>query len=150
MDYIQQMQRTASLSAQAQSFSQPQRPAQTATPVFTTQQSAGLSQSSSLNSELNELRELVLNQKNQFERFHQISKNKIDSLEKEVAELKEQFSKARVTMDRMTDREVVERTREAVLNRKEKAPSEKPIDRNGVAPSSVQIDKIFNCSGKKF
>ncbi len=51
---------------------------------------------------------------------------------------------------KMKDKEVVEQSREALFNRKDRPPVDKPIDRNNVAPSDVQIGNIFNMSGKRF
>lgn len=127
MDYIQQMQRTVSTS---QSSNQPLTP--------------------SLSSEIQELKEQLLNQKNHFERFQQLSKSKIYSLEKEVSELRAGFLKVKEQLDKINDKEIVRRTREQFNSRQDRAPSDMPIDRNGVAPADVAISKIFNCAGKKF
>ena len=133
MDYIQQMQRSGSLNpvTGAVSYgSQSSQPSQAA--------------------ELNELKEAMLLQKNHFERFVQITKGRIQTLEKEVSELREELTKAQAVLEKISDKATVQRSREALLNRKDRPPSDTPIDRNGVAPKDVSIDKIFNCSHKRF
>ena len=100
--------------------------------------------------QLNSLQTTMYEQKNKFERFLTINQNRIMTLEKEVNQLKDELNKKTQALERLSDKEVVQRSREALFNRKDRAPLDKPVDRNNVAPSQVQIETIFNCSGKKF
>ncbi len=124
MDYIREMQRTGTLnikpSSQIQTNEQP------------------------------EIIRIIEQQKNHFERLNEINKNKIFSLEKEVNQLREELEKATSVLNKIQDKEIVTKTREELFGRREKPPSDKPIDRNGVAPKDVQIEKIFNFSSRKF
>jgi len=135
MDYMQQVQRTVSLNSYEQHSTPPQNVAH---------------HSSSVQKQLDDLKEIVEVQKNHLERFQQINKNRLYSLEKEVSELREKLGKTTEIIERINDVEVVQRTRDALSSRRDKPPADKPIDRNGVAPKDVQIDKIFNFSGKRF
>lgn len=126
MDFMQQVQRTVSFEANSNM----------------------IPQSADINKD--DIMQIILNLKNQTERHLQIQKNKILTLEKEVSELRNELSKATSIIYRLQDKEVVERSREALLNRRDKPPVDRPIDRNGVAPADVQLSKIFNCAGKRF
>ncbi len=97
-----------------------------------------------------EMQTTMFAQKNKFERFLQINQNRMMTLEKEVVTLREELAKKTTMLDKLSDRETVQRSRDALFNRKDRAPSDRPVDRNNVAPSQVQIENIFNCSGKKF
>ncbi len=139
MDLIGEVQKTM------QTMNQNQRAFQSQSSTSSTP-----SPNSDFNSRISELRDALLEQKSRFDRFVQISQNRITSLEKEVAELRVQLEKATESLMKIKDKEVVERSREALFSRKDAAPIDKPVDRNGVAPSKVQIADIFNCSGKRF
>ena len=78
-----------------------------------------------------------------FERHISINRQKINSLEKEVEQLKMVVKKTTEFMNKINDSEVVAKKREALHSRRERPPSDRPIDRNGVAPSDVQIREIF-------
>lgn len=97
-----------------------------------------------------EMQSAMFDQKNKFERFLKINQNRMMTLEKEVTTLREELAKKTTMLDKLSDRETTQRSREALFNRKDRAPLDRPVDRNNVAPSSVQIENIFNCSGKKF
>lgn len=99
---------------------------------------------------IEELKDIIQNQKEYFERLIQVNKNRTLSLEKEVSQLRKELDTAKSTLEKINDKEVVARTREELFGRREKPPSEKPIDRNGVAPKDVEIGKIFNFSSKRF
>lgn len=120
--------------------------------AFQTQSSQNSSSSptNDFSSRISELRDALLEQKSRFDRFVQISQNRITSLEKEVAELRSQLDTATESLNKLKDKDVVAKSREALFSRKDAPPLDKPIDRNGVAPSQVQIENIFNCSGKRF
>ena len=132
MDYLEQMQRTGMVQPEIRQFS---RPNNSQTEVLT---------------QVQEILEQVNNQRNNTERILKISQNKIYSLEKEVSELRDELKKATEVLTKLRDKEVVQKTREALFNRQERAPVDRPIDRNNVAPKDVSIEKIFNCSHKKF
>jgi len=120
--------------------------------AFQTQgsQNSSSSPTNDLTSKISDLRDALFEQKSRFDRFVQISQNRIASLEKEVSEFKTQLDKATESLSKIKDKEVVERSREALFSRRDALPLDKPVDRNGVAPSKVQIADIFNCSGKRF
>ncbi len=100
--------------------------------------------------QITQLQTMLREQKNKFDRFLSLNQNRIMTLEKEVNELKKEINQKTQAMQKMSDREVVQRSRDALFNRQERAPLDRPVDRNNVAPSKVQIETIFNCSGKKF
>ena len=100
--------------------------------------------------QLNEMQTKLYEQRNKFERFLTINQNRMMTLEKEVTQLRDELKKKTEMLDKLSDKETVQKSREALFNRKDRAPLDKPVDRNNVAPSSVQIETIFNCSGKKF
>lgn len=132
MDYIQQIQKDMTRTG-VQQFARPNNNSQT-----------------ELLTQVQEILEQVNNQRNNTDRILKISQNKIYSLEREVAELRDELRKATEVLTKLNDKEVVRKTREALFNRQERAPVDRPIDRNGVAPKDVSIEKIFNCSHKKF
>jgi len=132
MDYLEQIQRTGMVQPGIRQFS---RPNNSQTEVLT---------------QVQEILEQVNNQRNNTERILKISQNKIYSLEKEVSELRDELKKATEVLTKLRDKEVVQKTREALFNRQERAPVDRQIDRNNVAPKDVSIEKIFNCSHKKF
>ena len=145
-DYIQQMQRTGSINPVTGAVSSA-NPSSSSKPVGGRQEPG---QAGTASTDLLELREQLASQKNQFERYVQLSQQRMTTLEREVKELRDEFSKASQLLGKISDKQTVEKTREALFNHKEKAPMDKPIDRNNVAPKDVQIGNIFNMSGKRF
>jgi hypothetical protein len=148
MDYINQMQKSGAFSTTPTPHNpRPFTPnsGQSQSP----QGNSGQDDSAS-KSKIDELQETMAMQKNKFDRTISLLQNRIDILEKEVAGMKAEFEKMSEKYGKLKDKEVVEQSREALFNRKDKAPADKPIDRNNVAPSDVQIANIFNMSGKKF
>ena len=140
MSYLNQLQQSGTIDAiqkQTQQFSKPQ--------VRTTKEPQNDYQE-----QLDKLQITMQEQKNKFERFLTINQNRIMTLEKEVNELKQELQKKTQALEKLNDKEVVQRSRDALFNRKDRAPLDRPVDRNNVAPSQVQIETIFNCSGKKF
>lgn len=131
MSYVEQMQRTAmmsqSLNRNTTGTDEPQ-----------------------LKNQIQAILEMVQQQKDHSNRILNLNQNKIYSLEKEVNELREQLKQVSEKLAQINDKEVVKRSREALFNRQEKAPADRPIDRNGVCPKDVQISNIFNYSGRKF
>ncbi len=87
--------------------------------------------------------EEIESQKQFLLRLIKLNKQKIDSLEKEVAQLQQTNKKNQDFIEKIKDKDVVARSREALHNRVDKDPIDKPIDRNGVAPKDVQIQNIF-------
>ena len=100
--------------------------------------------------QINQIQQNIQEQKNKFDRFLTINQNRIVTLEKEVNQLRDELNKKTELLNKISDRETVQRSRDALFNRKDRAPLDRPVDRNNVAPSQVQIENIFNCSGKKF
>ncbi len=91
-----------------------------------------------------ELAQKVEDMNNKFNRVIALNKQKVESLGKEVEGLKAQLKEANDKIAKMRDKEVVHEAREALHNRRDKPPVDKPIDRNGVAPKDVQLENIFS------
>jgi hypothetical protein len=147
MDYVNQMQKSGAFST-TPTPSNPRpfnpNPSQVQSPTGKPIQDDEVKQ------KLAEMQEALAMQKNKFDRTLSILQNRIDVLEKEVAGMKAEMEKMTEKYGKMKDKEVVEQSREALFNRKDRDPVDKPIDRNNVAPSQVQIANIFNMSGKRF
>lgn len=142
MSYLDQLQKTGTMSAverQTMQFNNAHR--------AQTKQTTNLQE---FQEQITQLQISMQEQKNKFDRFLSINQNRIRTLEKEVNQLKEELNKKTEVLNKMNDKEVVQRSREALFNRRDRAPLDNPVDRNNVAPSQVQIENIFNCSGKKF
>lgn len=146
MDYVNQMQKTGAFST-TPTFGNP-RPF-TPSPGQT-QSAMGKPQDDEVKQKLAEMQETLAMQKSKFERTIGILQNRIDVLEKEVAGMKAEMDKMTEKYSKIKDKEVVEQSREALFNRKDREPVDRPIDRNNVAPSQVQIANVFNMSGKRF
>ncbi len=147
MDYVNQMQKSGAFSTTpTPNNPRPYNPSQGQTQNPMGKQGAD----DDLKQKLAEMQDMLSMQKNKFDRTLGILQNRIEVLEKEVAEMKSEFERMSEKYSRIKDKEVVEQSREALFNRKDRPPVDKPIDRNNVAPSDVQIGNIFNMSGKKF
>ena len=103
---------------------------------------------------INSLQQQFVDQQRMFSRFKQFSDQRITSLERQVAQyaetIKDLTSKVNTLVSNQQARAVQSQTSQAVAGvaQKEtvtKAPSTQPIDRNGVSPDSVSIDKMFYC-----
>jgi ribosomal protein L9 len=145
MDYVDQMQKTGAFNTAPQPTPGNPRP-------FVPQQpQKGFSaEPSEASVKLAELQDALANLKNKFDRTISIYQNRVDALEREVSELKKQVAEMMEKFGKLKDKEVVEQSREKLFSHKDRPPLDKPIDRNNVAPSDVQIGNIFNMSGKKF
>ena len=73
---------------------------------------------------IEQLQVTISEQKNKFDRFLTINQNRMMVLEKEVNMLKEELSKKTEMLSKLSDRETVERSREALFNRKDRALSD--------------------------
>ncbi|MGV8169279.1 MAG: hypothetical protein ACP5N3_04455 [Candidatus Nanoarchaeia archaeon] len=147
MDYVNQMQKSGAFSTTPT----PNNPRPfTPTPSQMQSNMGNPTPTDELKGKIGELQETLTLQKQKFDRTITIMQNRIDVLEKEVSNMKAEFEKIQEKFSKVRDKEVVEESREALFNRKDRAPIDKPIDRNNVAPSAVQIGNIFNMSGKKF
>lgn len=143
MSYLEQLQKTGTMNAierQTRQFSDVQRAQTTTRPEANPQ----------IQDQINQIQTNLTEQKNKFDRFLTINQNRIVTLEKEVNQLRDELNKKTELLSKISDRETVQRNRDALFNRKDRAPLDRPVDRNNVAPSQVQIENIFNCSGKKF
>lgn len=78
-----------------------------------------------------------------------LNSQKINSLEKEVSELKEQLREATELIKKYSSSRVAQEKRMALHHRRETPPSDEPIDRNGVAPSKVNIQDIFYAGNRR-
>ncbi|MFP4567777.1 MAG: hypothetical protein ACLFN8_02435 [Candidatus Woesearchaeota archaeon] len=143
MSYLEQLQKNGTMSAverQTSQFSNAQR-AQTRTihdPIH------------DFKEQIDKLQTSMFDQRNKFERFLTINQNRMMTLEKEVNELRSELTRKTEMLNKLSDKETVQRSREALFTRQDRVPLDRPVDRNNVAPSQVQIENIFNCSGKKF
>jgi chromosome segregation ATPase len=143
MSYLDQLQKSGTMEAvqrQTRQFSDvPRQQMHTSRP-----------ETPQVQEQINQIQEKLQEQKNKFDRFLTINQNRIVTLEKEVNQLRDELNKKTELLNKISDRETVQRSRDALFNRKDRAPLDRPVDRNNVAPSQVQIENIFNCSGKKF
>ncbi|MFT4261367.1 MAG: hypothetical protein ACMXX9_02970 [Candidatus Woesearchaeota archaeon] len=71
------------------------------------------------------------------------NRDRITSLEKEVSQLTQKLSNAVSFIEKMKDTETVANARQALQERRDRPPADRPIDRNNVAPSQVQLENIF-------
>ncbi|MGV8162461.1 MAG: hypothetical protein ACP5N2_03985 [Candidatus Nanoarchaeia archaeon] len=147
MDYVNQMQKSGAFSTTPNPNPRPfnPNPSQTQSPL-----SRAGEEDAGLKGKLGELQETITLQKQKLERTLGIMQNRIDVLEREVSSMKAELEKMSERFSKEKEKETVAQSREALFNRKDRAPVDTPIDRNNVAPSSVQIGNIFNMSGKKF
>ncbi|MFT4282994.1 MAG: hypothetical protein ACMXX6_01065 [Candidatus Woesearchaeota archaeon] len=95
-----------------------------------------------------EITNTLIEQKAMFQRVIQNNKNRIKDIEKEVGELASKLKEATEFINKIKDREIVEKTREKLYSMRDKKPMDKPIDRNNVAPKDVDIQKIFYAGGR--
>ncbi|MFP4524547.1 MAG: hypothetical protein ACLFO2_04535 [Candidatus Woesearchaeota archaeon] len=94
---------------------------------------------------IRQLKDAITYQAQQFDRFRELAERKFTSLSKDVMELNMELKQAQQTIAKIRDKEEVAAARQALSDyqKGDKPPSEHPIDRNGIAPSEVQLDKIF-------
>jgi hypothetical protein len=76
-------------------------------------------------------------------RLANTNKERITSLEKEVSHLTQQLAKVMEFVEKLQDTETVTNARRAIQERRDRPPVDRPIDRNNVAPSQVQLENIF-------
>jgi CRISPR/Cas system-associated protein Cas5 (RAMP superfamily) len=83
---------------------------------------------------------------NMFKRYREINDARVFEMQKILAETTQKLTRLTEMVERVGDSERIQKTREAIWGQSnsKKEPSEKPIDRTGVAPKDVQIEKIFN------
>lgn len=82
-------------------------------------------------------------------------KNKIKGFETEISSLRGQLMQARSFQQSTTQQDPVYEERQEPQKRfqtqpQEKEPARSPIDRNGVAPADVSIEKMFYFGNKRF
>lgn len=94
---------------------------------------------------IQQLKDALKYQAQQFDRFRELAERKFTTLSKDVMELNMELKQAQQTIAKLRDKEDVAAARQALSNyqKGDKPPAEQPIDRTGVAPSEVQLDKIF-------
>ena len=86
---------------------------------------------------------------NQFKRYRDINDRRVFQLQQELQKATQQLAKIHGKFEKITDIENVKKARERLLQYQKgdrNKPLETPIDRTGVAPKDVQIEKIFNCA----
>lgn len=84
-----------------------------------------------------------------YDRIIQVQKDKLLALEKEVFVLKTDLKKAMEFIAKVEDKQVVANAREALSNRRDRPPVDRPIDRNNVAPKDVSIENIFYSGSRR-
>lgn len=90
---------------------------------------------------LNELRD-------EFEDYKKKSQRRISFLEEEVNELRNKLSKTKVESKNTVEQKGG--SNPSQTQPRKQLNKNKPIDRNNVAPSEVELTKIFNFSNKRF
>ena len=80
-----------------------------------------------------------------FSRYKQFSEQRITKLESAMGEASQFINELLSTVQTMKSNMNAEKVREEVYSKQDngKPPLDKPIDRNKVAPSEVQVEKIF-------
>lgn len=81
-----------------------------------------------------------------FKRYVDLNDRRIENLKQEIGIRDKMLKEVHDYVAKVKDQAVVQATREKVFqqnNQASRAPANTPIDRNGVAPSQVQLDKIF-------
>jgi len=97
------------------------------------------------------LRDALQYQAVQFDRYRELTEQKFTTLSKDLLDLSMQLKETKGLVDKYKDKLEV-RSNRAALHRYQqgdKPAVDMPIDRNGVAPKDVQIDNIFNFSGRR-
>ncbi|MCA9477699.1 MAG: hypothetical protein KC535_00955 [Nanoarchaeota archaeon] len=92
-------------------------------------------------------------QQRMFSRFKQFSDQRITSLERDLAKAQETIKEMSNKLTTMASNQQARVNQQASNHiqpvaqqqTQSRPPSSTPVDRNGVAPESVQIDKIFYC-----
>ncbi len=80
-----------------------------------------------------------------FKRYVNLNDRRIEALKQEIILRDKMLKEAYDFVKKAKDKQTVQATREAVYqyNNQPKPAQDTPIDRNGVAPSQVQLHKIF-------
>ncbi|MBW2983167.1 hypothetical protein KY327_02590 [Candidatus Woesearchaeota archaeon] len=94
---------------------------------------------------IQQLKDAIKYQAQQFDRFRELAERKFTSLSKDLMEVNMELKQAQQTIAKLRDKEDVAAARQALSDyqKGDKPPATQPIDRTGVAPSEVQLDKIF-------
>ena len=83
---------------------------------------------------------------NHFKRYVDLNDRRIEALKKEIIARDKMLKEAHDFVVKAKDKETVTATREMIAQHNKnpsRTPINTPIDRTGVAPSQVQLDKIF-------
>lgn len=98
------------------------------------------------------MKEALQYQATQFERFRDLTERKFTTISKDLLDVTMQLKEAHTVIAKIKDKEEVAVARERMqrYQQGDAPPVDRPIDRNGVAPSQIKIASIFNCAGKKF
>ena len=98
------------------------------------------------------LEEALQSQSQRFEHYKSVTEIKISALSKDLLDLSIQLKEAKRIIAQLQDKLDVAISRKALADyqKGDSEPFDKPIDRNGVAPKDVVIEKIFNFSNHKF
>lgn len=82
---------------------------------------------------------------NHFKRYVEINDRRVISLQKDLELKKTELKGLKAFIDKIKDKHTVEETRNMVfkMNNQSREACTVPIDRNGVAPADVRLDKIF-------
>lgn len=101
---------------------------------------------------ITKLKDALSFQAMQFDRFKELTERKFTTLSKDLLDVTMRLKEAHSHIQKMRDREETASARQALheYQQGDKPAVTQAIDRNGVAPSSVSIQDIFNCSGRRF
>ena len=83
---------------------------------------------------------------NHFKRYVDLNDRRIKALQDEVAQKDKILREVQDFVVRAKDKQTVQASREAIMrhnNNPSRTPINTPIDRNGVSPADVQLEKIF-------
>ena len=80
-----------------------------------------------------------------FKRYVELNDRRIEALKQDISQKENKLNEVYEYIRKARDKQLVQETREKVhqYNNQSKQATETPIDRNGVAPSQVQLHKIF-------
>jgi hypothetical protein len=98
---------------------------------------------------INSLNEQLTMQTQQFSRFKQYADGRIIHLESQMGDVLEKMKTALDIIQTLKSNSEAAKNREKLNQGSDKTPATQAIDRTGVAPADVSIDKIFYCGERR-
>ncbi len=98
---------------------------------------------------INSLQQQLLDGQRMFSRFKQNADNRIMQLEINLSKAIEQIKSLNETVSTLKSNARASELVDHYANRSDAKPSEKPIDRNRVAPADVQVENIFYSGSRR-